>query len=146
MLNYQTLDAIADAVNPVMGVLALAVPWMRAPVRARRALLMDLLTLAAVGLAYAVMAIDISLESWARLGLDYSTHAAVYTAIASSLWQHSGVARLTGVMVGVVYAALMLWQKYHSLMDIVSTVLVLVLVLTAFWWPLRRTKLLTAAG
>jgi hypothetical protein len=48
MLNYQALDVIADAVNPVMGVLALLFPWLHTPSRARRELIMDLLTLAAV--------------------------------------------------------------------------------------------------
>jgi hypothetical protein len=72
-VNYQTLDAIADAVNPVMGVVVLLFPWLRPPLRVQRALIMDLLTLAAVGLAYAVMAVDAAVGLWGRLGLDYST-------------------------------------------------------------------------
>lgn len=141
MLNHQTLDAIADAVNPVVGVLALMLPWLRPRIRGQRAFIMDLLTLAAVGLAYAVMALDSAFLPWGRLGLDYSTHAAVYIAIASSLWQQGGMARLTGVIVGAAYAALMLWQKYHSFLDIVTTAVVMAVLLTAFWWAIRRVKL-----
>jgi hypothetical protein len=133
MLNYQTLDAIADAVNPAMGVLALAFPWVRPPLRAQRALLMDLLTLLAVGIPYAVRAVDASFEVWGRLGLDYSTHTAVYVAIASALWQHGRVGRLLGVIVGVAYAALMLWQRYHSVLDIVTTALVTMSLLWVYW-------------
>lgn len=137
-MNYQTLDAIADAVNPVMGALALALPWLRPPVRAQRALIMDLFTVMAVGLAYAVVMVDSALGLWGRLGLDYSTHAAVYIAIASALWQHGGVGQLIGGVVGVAYAGLMLWQKYHSFSDIVSTAVVMVAVLMVFWWVVGR--------
>jgi hypothetical protein len=141
MLNYQTLDAIADAVNPVMGVVALLFPWLRPSLRVQRALIMDLLTLAAVGLAYAVMAVDASVGLWGRLGLDYSTHAAVYIAIASALWQYGGVGRLLGSIVGVAYAALMLWQKYHAVLDIVATAAVMLSLLMLFWWLIGRRHL-----
>lgn len=134
MLNHQTLDAIADAVNPVMGVLALLFPWLRPPVCVRRALILDVFTLAAVGLAYAVRAADAAFGLWGGLGLDYSTHTAVYVAIASGLWQHGGAGRVLGAIVGVAYAALMLWQKYHAVLDIVTAAAVMLALLMVFWW------------
>jgi hypothetical protein len=143
MQSYDALDHVADSINPLFGVVALALPWLRRPTQARRALLMNALTLAAVALAYCGQLLDAHFQLWPRFGLDYSTHTAVFTAIASSLWQHGRAWQYSIASVGAGYAALMLWQRYHSVMDIVTTAGVMLVVLVFFWavvmYPLSRS-------
>jgi hypothetical protein len=40
----------------------------------------------------------------------------------------------------VAYAALMLWQKYHSVLDIVATAAVMLSLLMVFWWLIGRRR------
>ena len=138
MLSYDTLDAIADSINPALGVIALLVPWMRRK-GTRYALALDALTLLAVAVAYAVQTLDSQLGLWSRAGLDFSTHTAVFIAIASSLWQENRAWQFAAALLGFGYAALMLYQHYHSWLDITSTAAVMLLPLTPLWW--RATKL-----
>jgi hypothetical protein len=72
--------------------------------------------------SYGIMFLDRALHLWASAGLDYSAHAAVALTLVMSLcalWR-----QIWTVFVGslVVYGLLMLYQKYHSLADLVSTV------------------------
>ena len=140
MLSYESLDAIADSVNPTIGLVALLVPWLRRQ-GPRYALAFNALTLVAVAMAYALQAIDAQIRLWPSLGLDYSTHTAVFVAIASSLWQHGRWLRIAAVALAVAYAALMLFQRYHSWLDIMSTTLVMLIPVFALWlaWA-RRSK------
>lgn len=138
MLSYETLDGIADSINPLLGILALALPWLRRRGMRLRALILNLLTIGAVAVAYAGQALDAGLRLWVQGGLDYSTHTAVFTAIASSLWQQGNAWRWVSALVGAGYAALMLWQRYHSLLDILTTAAGMVVALVAFWWVARR--------
>ena len=126
MLN-ETLDTIADSVNPGSYALrssarglterrfAIKVPawyfWAR--------------TLASVVVVYAVMYTDNRLGLWPRLGLDYSTHTAFAVAIITSLavvsfrWLFFLIPCLIG------YAGLMLYLGYHTMVDILTTALVI---------------------
>lgn len=133
MLSYDVLDSMADAVNPVLGVLSLIVPWCRKR-RWRAALLINVLTLLAVGLAYAFQGIDRSLGLWSAAGLDFSTHTAVFCGIASSLCHLGKSARVGVVALGVAYGVLMLVQRYHSLLDITTTAAAMIGPLWLMWW------------
>ncbi len=137
-MSYEALDRIADAINPLLGILVLVLPWWRRRGPPWRAWVLNLLTVAAVAVAYAGQALDAAFRLWAQSGLDYSTHTAVFTAIASSLWQHGRRWRWASVLVGAGYAALMLWQRYHSLLDILTTAAVMAMALVGFWWIARR--------
>lgn len=134
MLSFETLDSIADSVNPICGVVAFLVPWVKRRRRARAALTLNALTIVAVGLAYLLQALDGATNLWSRLGLDYSTHTAVFIAIASSIWQHGIPWRWSIAGIGLAYAILMRVQDYHSVLDIVSTGAVIVPLLILFWW------------
>lgn len=138
MPSYELLDRIADSINPAMGILALALPWLRKRERSGQVALMTSFTLACVAIAYGMQWLDRSFRLWPHFGLDYSTHTAVFAAIASALWQHGRVWQYFAVGVALSYAALMLWQRYHSLMDIVSTAGAMLVVLIVFWSLVRR--------
>ncbi|MET0499866.1 MAG: hypothetical protein ABW106_16515 [Steroidobacteraceae bacterium] len=141
MLSYDTLDAIADSVNPTLGVVALLAPWLRRPSttgRVRYALALDALTLLAVAAAYAGQAIDKQLGLWPAAGLDFSTHTAIFVAIASSLWQAGQVWRVAAASLGLAYAMLMVYQRYHSWLDITTTTAAMLPPLILLWWWAMR--------
>lgn len=74
-----------------------------------------------LGVAYAGMFIDLNFGIWARLGLDYSTHTALSLSIV--MWLNYRVPRFVILwnMTLVAYFLLMLYQKYHSFADIITT-------------------------
>lgn len=138
MLSYDTLDTIADSINPILGVLALALPWTKRGRPTRQAIALDGLTVAAVLIAYLLQAIDSAVNIWPRAGLDFSTHTAVFVAIGSSIWQQGTFWRWTIVGLGFAYSTLMRIQEYHSVLDIVSTAAAIVPLLVLLWWRAIR--------
>jgi hypothetical protein len=134
MTTYELLDCIADSVNPTLGLLALSVPWLRAHrVRRPSAPARIAGTLACVGIAYAGQLIDRVTEAWSVIGLDYSTHSAVCVALLCSLAHLSGRWRIATIAIGTAYAAVMMFQGYHTLADIVSTAMPIGLACRAVW-------------
>jgi hypothetical protein len=131
MTTYETLDRIADMVNPVFGVATLLWAWIarghgrlgRGP---RAGILGNAATLASVAMIYLIGALDKKMGLWAAMGLDYSTHTAVCVACIVSLWWIDVRARIPATVVGLAYAALMLFQKYHSVADIATTAAIIV--------------------
>lgn len=120
---YEMLDAIADAVNPTLLIIAMALPLFRA-VRGRIRVERWYLC-AAIGLAlvYAAMYADGVLLLWGRIGADYSTHTAfalVLCMLVSSITRQFMVA---ASLLFLGYVALMLYQRYHTLLDVVTTVI-----------------------
>ena len=121
-MDAQLLDTIADAVNPLLALAALIWAFARSR-EARRALppwrFVAGLALGLVAV-YTVHNLDLRLRIWPRLGLDYSTHSAFATSVATSLavadrrWAFA----LVPVLVG--YAWLMVCQGYHSPSDIAA--------------------------
>jgi len=138
MFSYETLDAIADSINPTLGLVGLLVPWATSKRNSRRALVLNGLMLVAVGIAYAMQGFDSALGVWPHVGLDFSTHTAVFVAIASSLWQHRTVWRWIVAVLGASYATLMVAQSYHSWLDILSTGLAILVPLLLLWWCAAR--------
>lgn len=122
MPSYQTLDAIADAYLPVLGsaVLLLIVKallhkaWQQAA---------GLAVIVAGGLliAYGLMFLDQTYLLWQRIGLDYSTHTAVALVLVSAWAVYSQSWRLIGPLSLVLYCVLMLFQHYHTFIDIFTT-------------------------
>ncbi|MBP0639335.1 hypothetical protein [Cupriavidus sp. AcVe19-6a] len=124
MLSYQALDRIADSHNPVLGaiwiVLAL-IPlltrqWRLASARAG-------LGVACLLIAYGFMWIDGALHIWSRAGLDYSTHTAVAVALIATIGAISCRVGALAVVMFCLYVPLMLHQRYHTVVDVASTVL-----------------------
>src|SRR5262247_1860042 len=122
MPSYQTLDAIADAYNPAL--LALSVVFFACGlIRAQwRVALARFHALAVVALlVYGFMFLDRRLGLWDAAGLDYSTHTAL--ALSLVLFLSFCAPRWRPLWIGslVCYALLMLYQRYHSLADILAT-------------------------
>ncbi|HEY6645091.1 hypothetical protein [Povalibacter sp.] len=134
MTTYELLDCIADSVNPTLGLLALSVPWLR-DYRIQRPSSGTRIAGAVmcVGIAYVGQAIDRFTGIWPALGLDYSAHSAVCVALLVSLGHLSGRWRLASVGVGAAYAAVMMYQGYHTFADIVTTAMPIGLACMVVW-------------
>jgi hypothetical protein len=137
-VDHASWDQIADAVNPTLGVitLALSLAIRRAGSPPRWAQL--LLTLTAVAGIYAVGWLDARFALWARVGLDYSTHTAVCVALVASLYMIDWRLGVAGAVIAMLYGMLMLHQKYHSPGDILSTTLVIAPLAFGIWILGRR--------
>ena len=130
MLDYQTLDTLADSYTPLLALLCLGL-------LAKRAYQKDFLNVKVQGLfiiyalivSYGIMAWDNQFNVWPAFGLDYSTHTAVAFSLVSSSclmfkpFAKRGVASLFGSL--LMYGALMKYQNYHSYTDMLSTALVM---------------------
>jgi hypothetical protein len=116
------LDAAADAVDPLLALLAIAAPGLDRRAGEGWAAAVRFWLRTACGLAgiYAVQALDGRFGLWPRWGLDYSTHTAFAVCLATSL-----ALRRPRWLAGLVpllaaYAGLMLQLGYHGLPDILS--------------------------
>jgi hypothetical protein len=122
MPDYETLDAIADAYIPSLGLIWLAVSLAAFAARSwRLGGWRLLLGLSGLAVGYAVMFLDEALGIWPRLGLDYSTHTALAIAFVAvngrllpRLWALWGASLAA-------YMGLMLYQEYHSALDVLTT-------------------------
>lgn len=125
MPSYETLDTIADAYTPLLALAALVL--LMSPLFAQRwqVLRVRISRLGAGALvAYGLMFLDNRLVIWPALGLDYSTHTAVALVLVMFLAAHSRKARLPGWLSLFAYLLLMLYQRYHTVGDIASTLAV----------------------
>lgn len=122
MLSYETLDAIADAYNPLLALIAIAfimksafqLQWKISGIR-----LMAFITIAIV--AYGLMFLDHQYHLWHYWGLDYSTHTAVALGLVLLLSFISPRFVMLWIISFLGYALLMLYQRYHSITDIITT-------------------------
>lgn len=77
-------------------------------------------------IAYGLMFIDNSLAIWERLGLDYSTHTAVAVILTAYLAIHMRQIALLWLISLVGYFGFMMYKGYHTLPDIVTTTVVVI--------------------
>jgi len=85
-------------------------------------ILPSLLTLLlGVTFIYLIMFIDQQLQICSNLALDYSTHTALALVFVTFLSFISSRALVISLLSMLMYIALMLYQNYHTLLDIVTT-------------------------
>jgi hypothetical protein len=119
--THSFLGAIANSFNPILAILALAIPFLRKPRTLRSTIAYYVSAGAAIGLVYLVRAVDDRYQLWASLGLDYSTHSAFAASLATSIAAfHRRLILLLAVAVAL-YFALELFMRYHGLLDILSS-------------------------
>lgn len=121
-MNYETLDTIADAYVPLLGVICIVLIAQRALVtdwaQARKGIL---LLIHGLIVTYGLMLLDNQLGLWPAAGLDYSTHTAIAITLVlvAFLLMPSLSWPLFSSLVG--YGLLMLYQNYHTLADLLTT-------------------------
>lgn len=113
-------ELLADAIDPLLALLALVAPALRQRGwrRARSYYLAGSLGMAVV---YGIWALDAVLDLWARWGMDYSTHTAfaVSAAISLGFWMERWRQGLVAVVVG--YAFLLRHLGYHDFPDMATS-------------------------
>ncbi|OZG75178.1 hypothetical protein BTA51_01985 [Hahella sp. CCB-MM4] len=121
MSEYEIIDAICDKVNPLLFLLTTGLLindlYSRTfpKARARIGFLLGGLVL-----VYGFLYLDNQFLIWASFGGDYSTHTAFAIAMGVSI---SITTRMTKWIIGalLLYSLVMLYQGYHSILDIVTT-------------------------
>ncbi len=121
MSEYEIIDAICDKVNPLLflmttGLLLKDLYYRTYPkAKARFGFLLGGLIL-----VYGFLYLDNRFLIWASFGGDYSTHTAFAIAMGVSI---SITTRMTRWIIGslLLYSLAMLYQGYHSILDIVTT-------------------------
>jgi hypothetical protein len=125
MLSYEELDRIADSYTPLLAALSLL--FIAAALYRRQWQVLGMRLAGWLGVvlfAYGFMFLDNALKIWTAVGLDYSTHTAV--AFALVVFLSANIRKLRWMWCGsfLSYLLLMLYQKYHTVADIVSTLVV----------------------
>lgn len=147
MPSYDVLDRIADAHNPLLGLIWIALVFASLLRRrwgdAGRGAGLGLFCLV---VAYGLEYVDVATGLWPRMGLDYSTHTAVAVAMVATLFATSRTAGRVAMALFVLYVPLMLYQRYHGPGDIVTTVLAVGLVVAWPAWRLRSAMADAKAG
>lgn len=133
MTNFQLLDTIADAYNPTLLVVALALTAISA---VKKSFSPIARLIAVTFIVYGFMFLDMQLKIWAYFSSDYSTH----TAAALGLTIHVGFlvrtiyVRYQVLFLFLSYCVLMHYQGYHTTWDMVSTILVMFIPLAIIYW------------
>lgn len=138
MPSYETLDAIADSYNPLLfvGYIIFSVLYWRGGDR-----LAALRGFAGIVVAYAFMFMDNAWRLWPSVGLDYSTHSAVALALVAfhihkRPWNSPAAISFSVSL--ILYYALVVYQEYHSVMDIVTTAAVIGPVVALVYWAINK--------
>ena len=121
MNTYRILDAIADSFNPLLAIVALAVPFIRRPRILRATIAYYLCTGAAMAFVYLVRAIDDHYRIWASFGLDYSTHSAFAASLVVSVGAFHRRWLVPLVIAVLLYFSLELFMRYHGILDILTS-------------------------
>jgi len=131
MNTFDKLGIIADAYNPALLIVlffhiinaAYQKNWLKTELLLSSSIL-------GIGFVYLVMFIDKKLSVWYGLGLDYSTHTALSVCLVFILIRITKQYSKTLIISLMTYFLLMLYQQYHSLMDILTTFVVILLMLS----------------
>jgi len=122
MLTFDQLDFIADLYIPVLVLISLYfLVKMFCLKFIFKALVQTALMGGAVVFIYCLMFVDRYFLIWESLGLDYSTHTALALVFIVFLALKGFRLMLFVLLSMLLYAGLMVYQDYHSVLDIVST-------------------------
>ncbi len=140
MPNYDVLDKIADSYNPVLLIafIVFSIIYYK-----RGDQLAGLKGLLGVLVCYLVMRLDNQLKLWESISLDYSTHSSVAFSLTYFLIHKRDVksAASIGIITSLIfYYLLELYQKYHTILDIVSTLIVVMPLVFCVYKGVDRLK------
>lgn len=136
MLTYQQWALIADAYIPALALFTLILLWKKitqSGIKEAKASMLSLLL--SVALIYLIMMLDNALAIWPIFGLDYSTHTALALVFVVFIARQTATLSLIASLSIAFYAALMIFQNYHTLLDILTTA---ACVLPLIWWSQNK--------
>ncbi len=125
MTTYQVVDFICDLVNPVLFVACVLIIGKLSTKDKSNSIKLGLYLLWNLAITYGIMFLDNAFTFFKGYGLDYSTHTAFALSAGIVLLFLSRRLRLV-VGVIVVYAIAMLYQEYHTIEDLIVTVVVVI--------------------
>lgn len=124
-MSYEQLDVIADAYIPLLILISIGVVVLTFRQRTRQHAKNRMLVLAlGVCQTYAVMVLDSVFSIWPQFGLDYSTHTSLALVFVVFLSCVNRKLFAVATFSMAFYVLLMLYQGYHSLLDVVTTSIV----------------------
>ena len=143
MPTYQQLDVIADSYIPALFVISVFV-FARDIFKLgfKRNFVQLSSIILSIIIVYAVMAIDNNFKIWPAFDLDYSTHTAFSLVFVVYLSSRSKALLALSTLSFLFYVLLMIYQKYHTIADIVSTSVFLI----PIFWVLIHHKVLTKSA
>ena len=121
IFDYETLDAIADSYIPLLAIafmLIIVKSGFRSQWQVTGLRLVSLL--GGLSITYGLMLLDNLSHIASVYGLDYSTHTAVALVLTYCLVFNSGYPK-SWLLSFIAYLLLMLYQRYHTLSDIIVT-------------------------
>lgn len=134
MSTYEILDLICDAIGPVLLLGSLILLLRLLSLRSwREGGQVALCLVLGLGITYGLYFTDRALGLWPSFGGDYSTHTAFALAVASPLALFTRF-RLWVAALLVLYGVLMMIQRYHSLLDLLTTAAAFLFLFGSFWW------------
>jgi hypothetical protein len=134
---HAVLDAIADAVNPLLALTAIIVIALDLRRGRWRSSLATALGVAGI---YAVMFADRSLHLWQRYHGDYSTHTAFATTLTVSLLVLRPPWRVALLAVWIAYLALIVFLGYHRVADVIVAAVIAIIVTLPWHLAAARYK------
>lgn len=135
-MDYEILDKTADLYIPLLAFIAIACMSSGSQNWVKIVFFRLIFLIILLGVAYGFMFLDNYYYIWPKLGLDYSTHTAVSSVLVLFLVLLIPRFLLLWSASLVVYYSLMLYQEYHSLTDILSTVFVVAIVIAIIFIPI----------
>ena len=131
MLTYEQWDTIADAYIPTLALIYFMLIGYKIYQRQYGlASTHFVITLLCSVVVYSLMFLDNAIHIWPRFNLDYSTHTALALVFVQSIWQITpSVKKPTKLFLALSffsYLLLMKWMGYHSVLDMLTTILVLI--------------------
>ena len=139
MTTFEKLDFVADSVNPILMVIAIIITIITGVKQGLRIGTVNIsYLLLSIISVYAISGIDYKFKLWSSFNLDYSTHTAL--ALSSTLFlikTHRSLL-VAWLFILLMYFILMVYQGYHSVLDIVTTTIVLVSALFFVYRALDR--------
>ncbi len=138
-MSWEAWDAIADSVIPILAIIALLWPWLRSRGEWRHATISTVATLLSAAYAYALSALDGRFGWWPAVGLDFSTHTAIAIVCVVSLCAIKPSTWMAWTAILFAYFVLMVYQRYHTWADILTTAVVIAPPLIAGRWWLARS-------
>jgi hypothetical protein len=136
---FRVLDKIADATNIALALwlLAILITGVKNKTLSRGAWLAALLPIA---LVYVVKAFDDKWHLWKSIGADYSTHSALAAALVIALCFLDRPRRALAIAVFIIYEILIWLLGFHTLLDIGSTLLIVVPLMVLIHTALKQPR------
>lgn len=137
-MSYEQIDFICDSYNPTLFIIVLLMIGLGIKSRGGRdSAKVGGIFLASVVTSYLIVALERKVGAWGYFGMDFSTHTMISIVFASWIWRLAPSTKVLSLVgsTTLIYWGAMVYQKYHSIQDILTTAVITggVIYLFVFW-------------